>query len=60
MKSLITDDLLSEKFIREQAVFDYTEIEKLKRQLFSSNPRDVHAQIWALIVFQSWWRRTIG
>lgn len=60
LKSTIMDDLLSEKFIREQSVFDYTEIKKLKEQLFSSNPGDVHARIWGLIVFQSWWKRIIS
>jgi len=59
MKSLINDDLLSEKMITEQAIFNYTEIQKLKQQLFSSNPGDVHARIWGLIVFQWWWRRSI-
>jgi asparagine synthase (glutamine-hydrolysing) len=57
MRSLIVDDLLSEKFIQEQSVFDYREIDKLKRQLFSANPKDIHARIWALIVFQWWWRK---
>ncbi|MEJ7643854.1 MAG: asparagine synthase (glutamine-hydrolyzing) [Chryseolinea sp.] len=57
MKSLIVDDLLSEKFIVQQAVFDYREIDKLKKQLFSSNPGDIHARIWGLIVFQWWWKR---
>ncbi len=57
MKSLITEDLLSEKFITDQGVFEYKEIEKLKRQLFSSNPQDVHARIWGLIVFQWWWKK---
>jgi asparagine synthase (glutamine-hydrolysing) len=57
MKSLIVDDLLSEKFITEQAVFDYREIDKLKRQLFSSNPQDVHARIWGLVVFQWWFKK---
>lgn len=60
MKSLITDDLLSEKRILEQGIFDYNEIKKLKEQLFSSNPGDVHARIWGLIVFQWWWKKTIG
>jgi len=59
MKSLITDDLLSEKFIRQQNIFNYPEIEKLKQQLFSSNPGDVHARIWGLIVFQWWWKKTM-
>jgi asparagine synthase (glutamine-hydrolysing) len=57
MKSLIMDDLLSEKFIRQQNIFDYNEIKKLKAQLFSSNPGDIHARIWALIVFQWWWKK---
>ena len=57
MKSLIVDDLLSEKFIEEQGVFEYSEIDKLKQQLFSSNPGDIHARIWGLIVFQWWWRK---
>ena len=57
MKSLIVDDLLSEKFIADQAVFDYKEIDKLKKKLFSSNPQDIHARIWGLIVFQWWFRK---
>ncbi|MEQ8423946.1 MAG: asparagine synthase C-terminal domain-containing protein, partial [Cyclobacteriaceae bacterium] len=57
MKSMITDDLLSKSFIEEQNIFDYTEIEKLKKQLFSSNPGDVHARIWGLTVFQWWWKK---
>ena len=57
LKSLIFDDLLSNKFILEQDLFNLEEINKLKTKLFSSNPEDVHAQIWALIVFQTWWKK---
>lgn len=57
MRSLIENDLLSKQFVEEQGVFTYSEIEKLKRQLFSSNPGDVHARIWGLIVFQWWWKK---
>lgn len=59
MKSLIIDDLLSKKFIEEQGIFNYLEIDKLKRKLFSSNPGDVHARIWGLIVFQWWWKKYV-
>lgn len=55
MKSLIMDDLLSERFIQDQGIFSYPEINRLKKQLFSSNPMDVHARIWGLVVFQWWW-----
>jgi asparagine synthase (glutamine-hydrolysing) len=54
------DDLLSEKMISEQRIFNYTEIQKLKAQLNSTNPQDVHARVWALLVFQSWYRKIIG
>jgi asparagine synthase (glutamine-hydrolysing) len=57
MKSLINDDLLSEKRIKEQQLFNYEEIARLKRKLFSRNPGDVHAQIWALAVFQWWYKK---
>lgn len=57
MRSLIEQDLLSKKFIEEQGIFSYEEIVRLKKQLFSSNPEDVHARIWALVVFQWWWRK---
>lgn len=57
MKSVIEDDLLAKSFIREQNIFNYEEIDRLKRKLFSSNPGDSHARIWGLIVFQSWYKR---
>lgn len=57
MRSTINDDLLSEKFVREQGVFEYAEVKRLKQKLFSINPGDVHARIWGLLVFQWWWRK---
>lgn len=59
LKGLIVDDLLSQKYIEDQGLFEYPEIDKLKRKLFSNNPGDVHARIWGLIVFQ-WWHRKYG
>jgi asparagine synthase (glutamine-hydrolysing) len=60
MKSMIFDDLLSQKYIEEQGIFYFPEISKLKHQLFSRNPGDVHARIWALVVFQWWHRKYVG
>lgn len=60
MKTIIKDDLLSEKFIKEQGIFEYSEIKKLKRKLFSMSPGDVHARIWGLVVFQWWWKKRVG
>ena len=57
LKSMILDDLLKDEFIVHQNIFNLYEIQKLKKRLFSNNPGDVHAQIWALIVFQHWWKK---
>jgi asparagine synthase (glutamine-hydrolysing) len=58
MKSLIFNDLLEDNFIREQGIFRPEEINKLKQKLFSSDPEDVVARIWSLVVFQYWWKKT--
>lgn len=57
LRSLIEDDLLSERWIEEQGLFHYPEVDRLKKKLFSGNPGDVHARIWGLVVLQSWFRR---
>lgn len=60
MKSLSTDDLLSQKRIEEQGIFNYEAVKTLKQQLFSRNPGDVHARIWGLIVFQWWYKKIMS
>lgn len=55
--AMINNDLLSEKFIKEQGIFNYSIIEQLKTNIKSKNPSDSAAKIWALIVFQSWWKK---
>ncbi len=57
LRSLIEDDLLADKFIIEQNIFNLAFIQQLKKQLHSNNPGDAAANIWALIVFQWWWKK---
>jgi asparagine synthase (glutamine-hydrolysing) len=54
---LINDDLLNRKFVADQGIFNPEAIEALKQKLKSNNPEDSHATIWALIVFQYWWKK---
>jgi asparagine synthase (glutamine-hydrolysing) len=54
---LINDDLLNDRFVEEQQIFDGDRVRQLKQQLHSSNPGDSHATVWALLVFQHWWKR---
>lgn len=60
MWSTINDDLLNESFVRAQGIFDPAAIEALKAKLRSNNPEDSHATIWALIVFQHWWKKYLA
>jgi len=57
LRSLIENDLLQDRFVEEQGIFDVAEVKRLKNQLFSPNPQDSHARIWGLLVFQHWWKR---
>lgn len=57
LNSWIFDDLLSHEEIISQGLFSTEGIKKLKDQLMSNDPGDSTARIWALIVFQSWYRR---
>jgi len=60
LRPLIEKDLLNDEFIISQGVFNVHEIRKLKAQLFSSDPEDIQARIWNLIVFQYWWKKHIN
>ncbi len=59
LDSLINDRLLNDSFIMEQGIFNKQEIKTYKNRLKSSSPGDVHAHLWALIVFQWWWKKYI-
>ncbi|MCF6351631.1 MAG: asparagine synthase (glutamine-hydrolyzing) [Cyclobacteriaceae bacterium] len=57
LNALIQHDLLAPTFIEEQGVFNVSQIEALKKQLHSRNPEDAPAKVWALLVFQWWWKK---
>ncbi|MFL5763426.1 MAG: asparagine synthase (glutamine-hydrolyzing) [Bacteroidia bacterium] len=57
LRSMITEELLSEEFIRQQGLFNPDEVKKIKSQLFSHDPNDAVEKVWALIVFQYWWKK---
>lgn len=54
---LIDDDLLNDNFVKEQGIFNVDATRALKQKLHSNSPEDSHATIWALIVFQYWWKK---
>lgn len=40
--------------IEAEGYFQWSEIERLQKQLFSNNPGDSHARVWGLYIFQKW------
>ena len=59
LKSLVTDKYLNARFIHDQSLFNPDSIERLKKKLFSRNPGDAHATVWALMLFQSFWIKNL-
>jgi asparagine synthase (glutamine-hydrolysing) len=57
LKDKILNGWLSDDYILQQGIFNIDHIRQLKQRMLSSNPGDVHAQIWALIVFQNFWKK---
>ncbi|CAN5517698.1 asparagine synthase (glutamine-hydrolyzing) [soil metagenome] len=55
----LLDELLNEQFIIAQGIFNPETVRSLRRQLHSNQPGEATARIWALLVFQYWWRKTI-
>ena len=60
LRSMIEEELLGKKFIEQQNIFDAAQIEKLKQKLFSTDPGDAHATVWALLVFQYWYKKYLA
>lgn len=60
LRSTIEKDLLNKDFVEAQGIFDYRMVDRLKTQLYSSNPEDAPGRIWGLIAFQWWYKKYIG
>ncbi len=59
LKGSIESLWLADDYIESQGIFNPAYVKSLKRQLYSSSPQDVVAQIWGLIAFQHWYKRNI-
>ena len=50
-------DLFEESYVEDQGIFDFRQVRRMKNRLYSINPGDAHAEAWAYVVFQWWWRK---
>tara|TARA_B110000503_G_scaffold142446_1_gene239269 strand:- start:2702 stop:3241 length:540 start_codon:yes stop_codon:yes gene_type:complete len=60
LHDLINNDLLSDKFIKSQNLFNLSYVSQLKNKLYSTDPEDSQANIWALLVFNNWGEKYIA
>lgn len=60
LKDTILNEWLNDEFIESQKVFNPKVINNLKKKLFSSNPGEIHAQVWSIAVFQHWYNKFHG
>lgn len=57
LHSYIFEELLQEEFIKDQGIFNYDFICRMKKQLNSTGSSNIVEQLWVLIVFQHWYKR---
>lgn len=56
---VIKNDLLSKDFILEQNIFNWPAVERQINKLESNNVGNASGTIWALVVFQYWYKKYI-
>ena len=59
IKSIFESKLFSKELILSQNIFDYDYIQRLKKEVSSSEIGENVHLIWTLIIFQNWWYRNI-
>ena len=57
MKAKLEEKVFNREKIEEQGIFDWNEIARIKRKLYSFNPGDISVLVWSLYVFQCWYER---
>ncbi|MFY0598151.1 MAG: asparagine synthase (glutamine-hydrolyzing) [Cyclobacteriaceae bacterium] len=55
LKSKLEEVVFNQERVEAQGIFNWAEIKRIKRQLYSFDPGDVHIQVWSLLVFQNWY-----
>ncbi len=60
LKDYLDKEIFNRDFLKHQNLFDIDTVLNMKKILNSNNPGDIHARIWAMIVFQSWWKKYLN
>lgn len=57
LKTDLEQCVFDRDLLANQGIFDHQEVNGLKGKLFSMNPGDSPARVWALYVFQKWYKK---
>ena len=60
LKYQLDEYVFDKDYLDSQGLFDSNSLLTLKKKLFSGNPEDSHARVWALFVFQKWYKKYMG
>jgi asparagine synthase (glutamine-hydrolysing) len=57
LKHVLDEIVFNPDYLESQGIFRPSAIMNMRQQLHSANPADTPAQVWALFVFQSWYKK---
>ena len=57
LKYTLEKEVFNQELIHNQGIFQWSAIAGMQKKLTSFDPGDVHAQIWAVFVFQRWYKK---
>jgi asparagine synthase (glutamine-hydrolysing) len=60
LKHALDETVFNPDYLESQGIFRPAAIMNIRQQLHSANPADTPAQVWALYVFQSWYKKYMG
>lgn len=60
LASELDETVFNRDFLEAQGLFHGETVMQMKKQLYSRNPGDIHARIWAFLVFQTWYNKYIS
>ncbi len=59
LRKKVDELLLDKDFIRHQHLFDHEEVKKCVKKALGNDPGDTTAVVWALLVFNHWYKKHI-
>ena len=57
MKQTLRKEVFNRELVEEQGIFQWEAVAQMQKKLTSFDPGDVHAQVWAMYVFQRWYKK---